>query len=214
MPSAREETPNKEDCGLNNNSFIPAIAESERFIKFLIKKFDLVVKNDYVITINKASPSIVGFFMPKEHKNHYINSNQTLNNINLNTLNLKTSSPYECLAHELTHFLNYCEGVKDCSYNQYHNKHFKSRAEGLLLSVERTNKGYSQTSGTDEFKKMVEDFKPDKEVFNICQANEQKKKVGSRLKKWVCDCGCIVRCAVDLNAVCLDCNTNFKKVEE
>ena len=203
-----------DSCGLNNNSFIPALEESERFIKFLIKRFNLVVKNDYVITINKASSSTIGFFMPKEHPNHYINTTQNLNNINLNTLFLKKSSPYECLTHELAHFLNYGEGIKDCSSNQYHNKHFKSRAEGLLLGVERTKRGYSHTIETPEFLKMVEEFKPNKEVFDICQANEKKKKVGSRLKLWVCGCGVKVRCAVDLNAVCLDCNTNFKKVDD
>ena len=201
--------------GLNHNSFIPMLQEGERFIKFLIKRFNLPIKEDWVFTINKASPSAIGFFMPKEHRNHYTNTTQDLNNINLNTLHLKKSSPYECLAHEVAHFLNKIEGVKGCSSNQYHNKHFKKKAELLLLGVEKMGRfGYAHTTETPEFKKMLEEFKPNKEVFNISQSNEGKKKVGSRLKKWVCGCGCIVRCAVELNAVCLDCNTNFKKVDD
>ena len=196
------------------NSFIPAIQESERFIKFLIKRFDLPIKNDYVFTINKANKNTIGFFMPKEHPNHYINTTQDLNNINLNTLHLKNNSPFECITHEIAHFLNKIEGIKGCSSNQYHNKHFKAKAEFLLLECVKSRKGYAETHETDEFIKMLEEFKPNKDAFNICQANEDKKKVGSRLKLWECDCGVKVRSARDLNIKCLDCNSKFVKVEE
>ena len=209
-----KDTTHKDIYGLNNNSFIPALNESERFIKFLIKRFNLPVKNDYVVTINKASKNTIGYFMPKEHPQHYTNTKQDLNNINLSTLHLKTSSPYECLTHELAHFLNKIKGVKGCSSNQYHNKHFKKEVESLGLICEKSSKGYATTKETPEFLKMLEEFKPQKEVFNICQSNEDKQKVGSRLKKWVCGCGVILRTAREINVLCLDCNTEFKKVEE
>jgi len=201
--------------GLNHNSFIPMLQEGERFIKFLIKRFNLPIKEDWVFTINKASPSAIGFFMPKEHRNHYTNTTQDLNNINLNTLHLKKSSPYECLAHEVAHFLNKIEGVKGCSSNQYHNKHFKKKAELLLLGVEKMGRfGYAHTTETPEFKKMLEEFKPLKEVWNISQNQKEKGKVGSRNKLWVCGCGVKIRSARELNIMCLDCETEFKKVEQ
>ena len=61
---------------------------------------------------------------------------------------------------------------------------------------------------------IEEEFKPNKEVFNICQADEEKKKKGSRLKLWVCGCGVKVRCAVDLSATCDLCESKFKKVDD
>jgi len=209
---ARTEGQTETSC-LNNNSFIPMLTECERFVVFLNNRFGLALPSNYVITINKASKSAIGYFMSKEHSEHYINSTQDLNNINLNTLYLKESNPYEVLAHEVAHFLNSIKGIKDCSSNQYHNKHFKQQAELLLLSVKRTNKGYSQTEPTEEFNKMLIDFKPNKEVFNIIQNQKEKNKVGSRLKKWVCSCGVIVRCATELKATCNECNGEFIKDE-
>ena len=200
----------KETSGLNN-SFIPMLSECERFVEFLDKRFNLNLP-PYVITINKAKKSAIGHFMGDKHKDKFINEKSDLNNINLNTLYLKTSSPFECLTHEVAHFINYSKNIKDCSSNQYHNKYFKQEAEGLLLKVERTKKGYSNTSETEEFKEMLKEFKP-LDVFNIIQEVGNKVKVGSRLKLWLCSCGVKVRCAVDLNAKCLNCDGVFKNVE-
>jgi len=211
---SESEIKDNKSYGLNNNSFIPALDESERFIKFMIKRFKLELPNDYIITINKASKSTIGYFMPKEHQEHFINTTQNLNNINLNTYYLKTNSPYECLTHELAHFINNTLKIKDYSSNQYHNKEFKKQAEKLLLNVERTKKGYSETSETEQFKEMLKEFKPNKEVFNICQNIPDKKKVGSRLKLYVCSCGIKVRVASEeFKGLCLLCNEEFKKNE-
>ena len=117
----------------------------------------------------------------------------------------------ECLAHELAHFLNHLQGVKDCTSNQYHNKQFKKQAETLFLKVERTNKGYAQTSETEEFKQLLTEFSPKTDVFNIIQQPKEKGKVGTRLNKWVCSCGVIVRCATELKAKCLECGGEFEK---
>ena len=43
-------TENKTYC-LNNNSIIPAIKESEKFINFLIQRFKIEVPNNYLITL-------------------------------------------------------------------------------------------------------------------------------------------------------------------
>lgn len=203
----------KETYGLNHNSLIPAITESERFLKFLNERFRLNLPNNYLITINKTSKNTIGFFMPKENQEHFENHKQDLNNINLNTFYLKTNNPYEVLAHETAHFINSTKKIKDCSSNQYHNKHFKEQAEFLLLSVKRNNKGYALTNETKEFKDMIEqEFKPNKEVFNIFQNQKERGKVGSRLKLYVCLCGVKVRVArEDFRARCLICNTDFKR---
>ncbi len=200
--------------GNNQNSFIPALDECERFIKFLIGRFKLAIPNDYVITINKANKNTIGYFKSKDCEDNFINTEQDLNNINLNTLLIKKCSPYECLTHELAHFINYSNGITDCSSNKYHNKHFKVVAEMLGLEVKKGKRGFAETSESEEFNKMLLEFKPDKKVFDICQNTKAKKKAGSRLKLWMCSCGVRVRCAIDLNATCNDCGGDFEEVEK
>ncbi len=194
------------------NSFRHAIEESERFIDFLNKKFNLNLPNNYLITISKGSKKESGFFMSLEHSEHYTNKTKDLNNINLNTYYLKTSNPYEVLTHEIAHFVNYIKKIKDCSSNQYHNKHFKKQAEEFLLKVERGKRGYSITSETEEFKEMLKEFKPNKDAFSIFQNIKKSEKVGSRLKLYMCDCGVKIRCAIELNARCLNCEGDFKLI--
>ena len=205
---------NKDTSCLNNNSLIPAINESERFIKFLDKKFNLKLPNNYIVVINKASKSALGSFANPETKQHFINTTQELNTITLNTLHLKKCNPYEVLAHELTHLINYLNKVKDCSINQYHNKHFKEQAESLLLSTTKTNKGFT-TQDNEIFNKMVkEEFKSNPSVFNVFQSQKDKSKVGSRLRLYICSCGVKVRVGKDdFKATCLDCLTTFERVE-
>ena len=47
----------------------------------------------------------------------------------------------------------------------------------------------------------------------MCRRSVEGKKAPTKMKKWVCKCGTIVRCAVDLNATCDDCETKFQ-IEE
>ena len=204
----------KETSCLNNNSLIPALNESERFITFLIKRFNLTDLKNYIVVINKTTKSAYGTFASKETLQHFTNTNNELSTITLNTLHLKKCNPYEVLTHELAHFINYSKNINDCSSNQYHNKHFKKQAEMLLLSVEKTNKGFSLTKENEQFNKMLEEeFKPKKEVFNVFQNQKPTGKKGSRLRLYVCSCGVKVRVADDeFKALCLKCDTEFKKV--
>lgn len=209
---------NIESCGLNNkidNSFIPAFIETERFINFLDTRFNLNLKNNFVITINKAGKNTLGYFMPKENKEHFSNCSQELNNINLNTFYLKNHNVYEIITHEITHLKNYIDGIKDGNYKSgYHNKHFKILAEKLLLKVERTEKGFNQTSETEEFNKMLIEFKPNKDAFNIFQNMKESDRQTTRNKLFMCSCGFKIRCGrTDLKALCLNCNTEFKECE-
>ena len=204
------------NLGITQNSFIPTLTEMERFIQFLIKMFnfeDVKEINDYVLTINKAHKNTLGYFMPKEHQESFVNTTKKLNNINLNTYHLKTHNPYEILTHEFTHFINQLKGIKDCSINQYHNLKFKAQAEKFYLKVEKmNNKGYAHTEITPLFNEMMTEFKPHQEVFNIAQTIGEKKqgKSKTKMKKWFCGCGMIVRCARELNATCDDCYTKFE----
>jgi len=210
---------NKSYCSNNKNkSIIPAINETERFIEFLNKKFSLGLPSDYVVNIHKASKQVLGYFMPASNPQAYKttenNKEKPLYNITINTLHLKNSNPYEVIAHETAHFINNVLGINDTSSNQYHNKHFKKQAERLGLTCERTNKGYALTKTNDYFNKLVQEFKPQKEVFNIFQTAKEQKK-GTRNYLFMCSCGFKVRCGdKGLNAKCLKCGGEFKLQEQ
>jgi hypothetical protein len=214
-------------------SIKPSIAESERFIKFLNHRFNLELRNDLIILIHETSQNTRGYFKSVmcekiwkadslnnlPFKQQQATEQKPLNSIVLSSHTLK-DMPYMVLAHELAHYINFIKGIKDCSGNQYHNKHFKAQAEKLLLKVERDKrKGYAYTETTPEFLKMLEDFKPDTTAFKVFQeTTEPKTKPKSRLLLFMCDCGFKIRCAKNenkpLNAVCQYCNSPFMVVEK
>jgi len=192
------------------NSIKPSIVECERFILFLNKTFNLNLTDNLIVNIQDTKRTIKGFFMPKEHKNHYNNTHQTLNYICISSLFLK-DNPYEVIAHGLAHFLNAIKGYAPKS--NYHTKHFKEEAEKLLLKVEKGNYGFNVTSTTEEFKQLLNDFKPNKEAFKVYQ-NKEESVNKSRNILFMCDCGVKIRTAKNddkpLKAVCLYCNSEFK----
>jgi hypothetical protein len=65
----------------------------------------------------------------------------------------------ETLIHEMAHLANYINGIKDCTVTQYHNKHFKRRAEEFQLEVVKTKKGWSETKLTPALEKWLKDEK-------------------------------------------------------
>ena len=199
---------------INKNSLIPAIKEGERFINFLNNKFKLGLPQNFIISFNKQKKNKLGDFTPKENPTHFIRDKEKLHTITINTLHLK-GNPYETLAHELAHFVNEHKGVKDCTSNQYHNKKFKVVAEKLLLKVEKLDKkGYSKTSPTEEFKKMLKEFKQDTQAFKIFQETEENaKKQTTRNYLFTCENECFkVRCGDRaFNGIC-SCGKDFKEV--
>lgn len=193
-------------------SIEPSIKEIERFLLFLNKKFNLGLNFDNItILISQAHKNTLGYFSP----NGFKNDKENLSGLVLNSIHLKTH-PYETIAHELAHYYNNQMGIKDTSQNgKYHNKKFKATAEMLLLSVAEPsdNRGYTYTSETTDFLSMLQnEFKPDTNAFNIKQLIHEKAKKPSRLFKFVCDCGFIIRTGrLDLKATCEYCNTEFKQ---
>jgi ferredoxin-like protein FixX len=193
------------------NSIIPSIREIEKFIQYLNNRFKLGLNSNIIVTIEQKSHKLKGYFMPIQKGFSYENETEVLNTITLNSIYLK-NNPYETIAHETAHFFNSINDIKDYS-NQYHNKHFKIVAEKLLLKVTKTNKGFSQTEETDEFKLMLNDFKTDKNAFNIFQNHRDKEKIKSRNLLYKCSCGCKIRTAKNeekpLKAKCLYCDSFF-----
>lgn len=89
----------------------------------------------------------------------------------------------ETLLHEMAHYYNAVNEIKDCSSGQYHNKHFKRAAEMFGLTVERGgNRGYAYTSLTETSQQAIDELKIDKSLFS----DIRRKKVGAaREKKYI-----------------------------
>jgi hypothetical protein len=129
----------------------------------------------------------------------------------------------ESLIHEMVHYRNFSEGIRDCSSNQYHNIKFKKRCEEFGLSCELVSKyGYAQTSLSDSLREWCEtEFAdiPD-EVFELARLPEtidpktgkKKGKAPTKMRKWTCGCT-NVRCAVQLDASCDRCGNVFEPAD-
>jgi len=145
------------------------------------------------------------------------------------------------LLHEMVHWYCHLNGLQDTSQNgRYHNKVFKAEAEkrGLRISYAKYI-GYSVTEPTEELMEVIRshniekplDINRDGErmVFigiggddnssNGTDANGvdtgavQKPKCSTR--KYICPkCGNNFRATKDINVLCLDCMTEFIKVEK
>lgn len=193
------------------NSLTPAIQELERFYFFLNKRFKLGLKDQVVITVQTKGrkKNAVGWFVPEQ----WNNSDGTVCEINLTAEDLKRHNPYETLCHEIAHFSNNQNKIKDCSVNQYHNKKFKELAEKLLLKVEKDKRfGFGVTSPTPAFEEMVKsEFKQQADAFGVFRSMKASTKQPTKMLKWECDCQIIRSSKEELDIKCLACGQKFER---
>jgi len=123
------------------------------------------------------------------------------------------------LLHEVAHSLNYAEGIKDCSANQYHNAKFKSRAESLgLKTVEIKGKGHAWTEitefGVKRWAKALKVIQSALEITAISQDKAKPKSRNTNLLKAVCDCENVIRLSrgvLESGVTCNTCEEIFKE---
>jgi hypothetical protein len=117
--------------------------------------------------------------------------------------------PIETLVHEIAHHANAINKIEDCNIHQYHNKHFKTKAESYGLNVEKSGRhGWSHTSLSDELKKTLKEAKINYKVFELYRKENRILTAPTKMRKFNCGCT-IVRCAKDLKAKCLICGKEF-----
>lgn len=89
----------------------------------------------------------------------------------------------ETLLHEMAHYYNAINEIRDCSSGQYHNKHFKRAAEMFGLGVERTgNRGYAYTSLTEVSQQAIDELKVNESLFTDIR---RKRIAPMREKKYI-----------------------------
>ena len=122
------------------------------------------------------------------------------------------------LLHEVAHSLNFSNGIKDTSANQYHNAKFKSQAEELGLKTDKDKKGSTITTGVSELglKRWKKPLAILTEALALTATGEGAQKPKGRntnLIKAECgDCGNVIRLSrsvLESGVSCKPCEVEF-----
>jgi len=110
------------------------------------------------------------------------------------------------ILHEMVHYANWLDRIRDCSASQYHNCHFKSRCELVGLICRQSSQrryGWAETELSDELRSLVRSLTIDQTVFELFRIAPMSppRRHGSKMKKWRCKCTNI-RAAVVIDASC------------
>lgn len=139
-------------------------------------------------------------------------------NVGAGTLDRDIVSVICTMIHEMTHYLNWSNGIQDCSRNNtYHSKKFKIEAEKHGLVIEYDSRiGWSLTSATEELvdwiiENEIEEFRLGRNEFTAFSIGGNSGTTTTVPKKnnsikMICPCcGAIARVTKTTNLICGDC---------
>ena len=135
----------------------------------------------FTLIPNRGRQSYYGWYWQGRWKD----GKKTLPEINITADTLKRSVEEICetIIHEMVHYANNVANVVDCNGNQYHNKHFKHKAEMFGLKVDKVkNKGYARTALDEKAAVMVKKYKSkyckdDKNPFHAYRIGAESRTV-------------------------------------
>lgn len=177
-----------------------------------------------VITIQKTKGRTLGHFTVDrtwKDKNDEANEETSYYEINIDPRWFNTRTPadvVETLLHEMVHYYNKMNDIKDCSGN-VHNKKFKSSAEKVGLVVEKgKGVGYGYTSMSEALSAYVNEVvKPNEAAFEYFRSVPVKLSGGygggrkKSIFKYTCpDCGAEVKGKRDMTIKCGICDVVMK----
>ena len=180
-----------------------------------------------VITIQKGKGRTLGSFTVDRvwvDKNNEENEETSYYEINVDPRWFNTRTPAdvaETLLHEMCHYYNKMNDIKDCSGN-VHNKKFKASAEKVGLIVEKgKGVGYGYTSMSDALREYMEEVvKPSEAAFEYFRTAPVKASGtdGGRKKstfKYTClECGAEVKGKRDMTVKCGICDVVMKMEDD
>jgi hypothetical protein len=123
------------------------------------------------------------------------------------------------LLHEVAHSLNFSNGIKDTSANQYHNVKFKTQAEALgLKTIEIKGKGHASTELTDfganRWSKALAILEKALELTATGEGAQKPKGRNTNLIKAICECEQIIRASatvIKAGVKCEQCEELFRE---
>ena len=143
----------------------------------------------FTLIPNRGRQSYYGWFW----RDRWQDGKKSLPEINItaDTLKRTVEDICETLIHEMAHYANWVNKVEDCNRNQYHNKHFKKKAEEFGLKVDKMrNKGYALTSLGEKGNNMVKKYKStilkgEKNPFHAYRVTEKTSTVRDNSKRFI-----------------------------
>jgi hypothetical protein len=190
------------------NSIRPAIEELERAFQELAPVFGREMPLPVITIQSQGRKSALGWFA----NNRWSNTKGKLPEINICAEHLARSPEdiAEVLIHEMCHYADALDGIRDCTVRQYHNENFKKRCDEVgLICQKMRGRGWAATSLSPELLSKVALVKINPEAFTLFRAGAEKKKAETKMKKWRCTCTTI-RAAVLGEATCNRCGLAFK----
>ena len=176
-----------------------------------------------VITIQKTKGRTLGHFTLDKtwkDKNNESSEENSYYEINIDPRWFNNRTPAEIaetLLHEMCHYYNKMNDIKDCSGN-VHNKKFKSSAERVGLVVEKgKGVGYGYTSMSEALRAFMDEVvKPNEVAFEYFRTAPVKLSSGSggrkkNVFKYTCpECGAEVKGKRDMTIKCGICDVVMK----
>ena len=196
----------------------------------LYRIFDILNRDKFngelpepVITIQKTRGRALGHFTLArvwKDKNDTESEETSYYEINIDPRWFNSRTPAdvaETLLHEMCHYYNKMNDIKDCSQN-IHNKKFKSSAERVGLVVEKGKSvGWGYTSMSDELKTYMDEVvKPSEAAFEYFRSAPVGGSGGGGTRKknmfkYTCpDCGAEVKGKRDMTIKCGLCDVVMK----
>ena len=179
-----------------------------------------------VITIQKTRGNCLGHFTLNKvwvDKNNEESDDDSYYEINIDPRWFNSRTPAdvaETLLHEMCHYYNKMNDIKDCSGN-VHNKKFKKSAEDVGLVVEKGKSvGWGYTSMSDELKIYMEEVvKPNEKSFEYFRsAPIGGSGIGTKKKttfKYTCpECGQVAKGKRDVVIKCGLCDVAMEMEDE
>ncbi len=197
---------------LEDASLSPAIAELERgFREFSRLAFKRQMPLP-VITIQTAGrKNAAGWFWKEKWQNGQPRRLPEIN-ISAEYLAHDIDDIAEVLFHEMCHYANYLDGIRDCSSSQYHNRKFKRRCETIGLICEKGRRGWAYTKLGPILLQIVRQVGLKADAFQICRVRAAEYRLVEpqperRLRRWTCICAKskVIYASRGLNVTCNTC---------
>jgi hypothetical protein len=190
------------------NSVKDAITELERIYAALIPLFDKDMPQPVITIQSKGRKRCVAWFAGKKWQNNEI---EPIGEINFcaESLSRPDLDIGATMAHEMSHYANWLDDIKDCTVNQYHNENFKLRAESVGLICEKTRSGWATTKAGADLMDRIYTLKINTDAFGLYRLSpEAKPTKKNNLRKYTCGCSnCWAKTII--SAVCSQCNRAF-----